>query len=175
MELNTENGTNSTASQPPQTKGPEAQAGTAKENAETSRTATSTEQVRNYSQQDVSGDVQNTPVLAHEGDPNFSWTDVVRKNTEKKRARTERLQGNNPSTSNRRLQNNKMATGKGNGGKDGGPPAISTSTYRNGGHRKSKPRKELLPPLSLDHYKVVIRPQEGLTVSNWCVLEIAKP
>ncbi|KAM7315171.1 hypothetical protein ISCGN_004954 [Ixodes scapularis] len=174
MELNTGNGPNSTASQPPQTKGPEAQAGTVKENAETSRTATSTEQVRNYSQQDVSGDVQDIPVLAHEGDPNFSWTDVVGKNTKKKRARAERLQGNDPSTSNRQIENNKMATGKGDGGKDGGPPAIPTSTYRNGGHRKSKPRKELLPPLPLNHYKVVIRPQEGLTVSNWSALEISK-
>ncbi|KAG0432808.1 hypothetical protein HPB47_020484 [Ixodes persulcatus] len=174
MELNTGNGPNSTASQPPRTKEPEAQAGTAKENAETSRTATSTEQVRNYSQQDVSGDVQNTPVLAHEGDPNFFWTDVVGKNTKKKRARAERLQGNDPSTSNRQIENNKMATGKGDGGKDGGPPAIPTSTYRNGGHRISKPKKEILPPLPLDHYKVVIRPQEGLTVSNWSALEISK-
>ncbi|KAG0415315.1 hypothetical protein HPB47_007501 [Ixodes persulcatus] len=174
IEPNTGNGPNSTASQPPRTKEPEAQEGTAKENAETSRTATSTEQVKNYSQQDVSGDVQNTPVLAHEGDPNFSWTDVVGKNTKKKRARAERLQGNDPSTSNRQIENNKMATGKGDGGKDGGPPAIPTSTYRNGGHRKSKPRKELLPPLPLDHYKVLIRPQEGLTVSNWYALEISK-
>ncbi|KAG0423614.1 hypothetical protein HPB47_000615 [Ixodes persulcatus] len=119
MKLNTGNGPKSTASQPPQTKGPEAQAGTTKENAETSRTATSTEQASrslafhdwpnadydvskkvlidgNKRNQDVAEDVQNTPVLAHEGDPNFSWTDVVAKITKNKRARAERLQGNDP-------------------------------------------------------------------------------
>ncbi|KAG0435182.1 hypothetical protein HPB47_018637 [Ixodes persulcatus] len=67
-----------------------------------------------------------------------------------------------------------MATGKGDGGKDGGPPPIPTSNYRNGGHRKSKPRKELLPPLAQDHYKVVIRPQERVTVSNWFAFKISK-
>ncbi|KAG0413116.1 hypothetical protein HPB47_009739 [Ixodes persulcatus] len=115
-----------------------------------------------------SGSFQDCSSVHQDEGNNLPWTEILRRRDKRRSARNLQKPDNVPEASTRESVRSNMAADTGKGGKNRVSPSASPKNpAKNGGSQtKRKPVAERLPPLPRDHYKVVIRPFDGLTLAE---------
>ncbi|KAM7305720.1 hypothetical protein ISCGN_015616 [Ixodes scapularis] len=123
---------------------------------------------RTYTTGEGSGSFQDCSTVQQDEGNNLPWTEILRRRDKRRSARNLQKPDNVPEASTRESVRSNMAADTGKGGKNRiSPSASPKSPAKNGGFQtKRKPVAERLPPLPRDHYKVVIRPFDGLTLAE---------